>query len=171
MGRQIMVVMTNEDEKSFLMFLRENFDFKLIVCGPIDTADEADFYHDEFADADKYGQYYILNKKFSFKPLIKQDIYGGFYVGNLWDGPLVEFRRRQTMPAANEFYGRFYLNTCAAVFDCEKNGYGEFKKDLEEFHNRIVKWVKKNAGGKLGGSRQFYTYLLPDAWEKCRTDI
>jgi hypothetical protein len=159
MGRQIAIIMTETDEKLFLDFLSANYEFTLVFGEALSAENAENRFSNCFDDISKGRKYYIWNKKFSWTPQYKQNIYGNYYISNTEDVPLIEFVRQQSIPKAHD-YGRLYLDTNGLKYS--ENIITEDIALINAFYNELVRWIKKNAVRKIG-HKSWYTYILPNA--------
>lgn len=160
MGRQIAVAMTQTDEEMFLTFLHQMGDIILLESFA-KTSEE--LWQMSFSKERRgHWSYDIWNKTFPWKPIYKRtqnaespERNGFYYVSNTGSAPLIEFVRSDVQRAK---YGRIYW----AKYFSAPNGLNYDVEKFSEWHDSIIRWVKKNTAGKVKDT--WITYFLPDAW-------
>jgi hypothetical protein len=158
MGKQIATVMEREDEVRFLNFLKESSDIVLIEAFA-DTPES--LWKNEFEpELRGHFNYYIYNKDFYWEPEYKQTINKDkFYISNKGDAPLIEISRSKGFEINDTgriYWAKNFAAPCGLHYDVDK---------FSRWYDYIVKWVKKNSGGKVKYSSNSITYYLPCAWE------
>jgi len=156
MTKQIQIFSTEIDDKKIELFLRSNYNCVMFQSfapakDQLILADISITYH-------KYSGVHIWNKEFAWKPMYKQMITDEklFYVSNKSGAPLIEFRKTNW---GNNTSGGIYREKS---FAASKSEYDLDKFD--KFYNDIVKWIKKNAKGKIKYCG-INCYYLEDAWK------
>ncbi len=167
MGRQIAIALSQVDEAAFLGFLRSRGDIQLFTGS---APSPPEIWVESFAPelAGHWG-YRIWNRQFPWEPVygrVTSDPYklgrlGWYYVANYTDAPVIEFLRSDVAQAK---YGRLYW----AKYFAAPNGLAYDVEAFSAWYDSIVRWIKKNAVGKVKDAG--VTWFLPDAW-RIHTEI
>lgn len=161
MGRQIAVAMTEEDEKSFLIFLQGMSNIQIFLEK---APSPESFALDTFSPRSSgIRRFIIWNKDFAWTPQFGPlSDNSGFYLKNHTPGPLIEYDRDplSTSFFSNHGCGRIYWPKVPAPTNQSLYSY-----DVESFskwYEKIERWVKKH--GKLRPKKRFPRYFLADAF-------
>jgi hypothetical protein len=163
MGRQIQLATTELDNRLIEAFLNDNFEYTIIKS--FAPTKEALFINDLRSEY-KYDSFRIWNKAFQWEPIfeqvgkkaVNQAMIGYYYVSNTCNAPLIEFKKSVLDEGQ---YGRIYWGKYFAAPD----GLPYDVESFTQFYEQAVKWIIKNAAGKIK-SANVNTYFLPEAWEK-----
>jgi hypothetical protein len=162
MGRQTSVALSEDDERSFLAFLRSDADIRIyrraapspellsIENFPSRASGESVFtiWNTAFAWKGEYAQWQEA-------PFRKPD----FYLKNTAGAPLLEYSRHPLDNPSPHVLGRIYWNTDFAI-------YGGLEYDKEAFgrwYTRVVRWLRMN-GNRVQVTKNWYQYWLAGAW-------
>jgi hypothetical protein len=163
MGKQIQVALTNEDKQLFLSFLKETADIVLLESF---AKTKEGLWKDTFEKAIAgHGSYHIWNKEFPWIPEYDQvgekaydpNMIGWYYVPNKGDAPLIQFSR--SFDIANGKHGRIYWAKDFAA----PNGLNYDIEKFSKWYDSVVKWIRKNAIGKVKDG-SINIYYLSSAW-------
>jgi hypothetical protein len=156
MGQQTQIFSTALDDKKFQEFFETNFECDFYQG--FSPTKEGVLIRDFSNTLGEHNQITIYNKAFPWIPLYKQTSTKEqwYYVSNKSNAPVIEYSKTDTK---NNKHGRIYWSKYFS-------GNPDYDvKEFEKFYGRVVRWVKKNAKGKVKWSG-CNIYYFEDAWEK-----
>jgi|SRR6187399_1967114 len=159
--------MSDLDEMEFLAFLKETAEIQLIES--FAPTKEELFVTEFVSERQGHWTYDIWNKAFDWKIEYKQvrdDVPQGrnpgwYYINNIGQAPVIEYRRHNFDDLSGLTYGRVYWSKYFAA------GPREIHYDVKAFsawYDKIVRWIRKNGKQKEKGA--YNTYFLPDALKR-----
>lgn len=161
MGKQTAVAMTDQDEESFVEFLKETVDIQLLESS---APTRQDIWVKEFSlREDGHWQYYIWNKSFPWQvdygQVTRDDSgqrQGWYYVQDSFAAPLIEYDRYNFLSDSSS-YGRIYW----AKYFAAPHGVAYNVNAFEKWYQRVARWIRRR--GKQLEKSACNTYFLPDA--------
>lgn len=164
MGRQTAVALSEDDERSFLTFLRRDADIRLFRRSA--PSPELLLVENFPPRASGESVFTIWNTGFPWKPgyaqwqeapFRKPD----FYLKNTAGAALLEYSRHALDNPSPHVFGRIYWNTDFAIY----SGPNYDKQAFGRWYTRVVRWLRLN-GNRVQITKSWYQYWLPDAWAK-----
>ena len=166
MGRQTSAALSEDDEREFLVFLRDGADIRILRWTA--PAPEQIFVRTFPPRGPDQHRFRLWNSGFPWNPEFAQ--YGPerrdgagshFYLANTAGAPLIEYSREPFENPKAIVHGRVYWNTDLAI-------YRGLPYDVEAFNlwfSRVVRWLRKN-GRRVEITKSWHQYWLPGAWQK-----
>lgn len=159
MGRQIAIAMTQDDEASFLAFLRVASPIRIFRSTAPSAAD-LEVLGDDLGDG---HQFFISPVAFGWQPEFKSvaadapvvERRGWAYVGNASTGPVLEYDRHSFKDATRQgrlYWARVLSGLPGAAYDLAA---------FEAWFGQVTRWVKKT-GRRIPAEPQG-PYYLPSA--------
>jgi hypothetical protein len=157
MGRQIAVLMNEQDENNFLEFLNKTSDVEIFT---LHASTIEGLKKNLFSTDRQVTQFYIWNKSFPWEPDIGQSTQNTPYIKNIGTAPVVEYSRER-----NKQLGKLYWEKIPHVdgkYSYKGSTYLYDIENFEDWYENIINWVKKNSVAK--GPKNNKRYYLKYAW-------
>ncbi|TSD88640.1 hypothetical protein FFK22_011305 [Mycobacterium sp. KBS0706] len=160
MGRQIAIVMNDQDEQNFLTFLRSTCNIALFeYFAPTEDALRVEDFHPERTG---HWTYRIWNRSYPWHPTFGQtgpkshnpDQVGWAYISNAQAAPVLEFTRSNPAGRPGRIYwARTFSATAPLRYD---------DASFSRWVDRVWQWVRNN-GVKADKGNPSSPYILPGA--------
>jgi hypothetical protein len=164
MGRQVQVVMEDEDELEFLSFLRSSAEIRLYESA---APTPEGLLTESFQPRERgHWHYFIWNTGYPWAPELNRVSQaasrraGWYFHSNVHTAPVIQFCRHNFAPSGVQ--GRIYwAKSFSAVGPLEYDAVG-----FSKWFDQIVRWVRKH--GRQEIAEAYRPYFFPAALRRCQ---